>query len=120
MPLSEASRIIERFFEEEPPSEGPQRLIWQTDLGYSYQSMVDTMAWKHLANGLIRTRERLVNKLVSGADGASSLRQTIMFIDDLLRVPNKFIREGANCRAVMARRNGESTEDVLEPRETIR
>ena len=74
-------------------------LEWDVDLGQSYEKMLDSMAWRHVTENLVRLREQFIQALVDGADGAASFREGIKLIDAVLRVPDKMITEGKSARA---------------------
>jgi len=97
--LVEVEEAFEGTLRKGRPERDSDAARWDMDLGRSYGQMVKTMAWLHLVENLQTFRAEAVESLVRGEDGADELRQVILTIDAILKVPPAMIETANEAKA---------------------
>jgi len=101
--LSEVEGTFDGFLRKGRPEGDQEASRWDLDLGASYQQLGKSMAWLHIVENVRRFREEAVERLVNGEDGADELRQVILTIDAILKMPVAMIEQASQAKAWLER-----------------
>ena len=101
MRLSEVTESFDGQLRKGRPEDDAGGARWDLDLGGSYRQLEKSMAWLHIVENMRRFREEAVVRLINGEDGAEELRQVILTIDAILKMPTAMIDTARQAKAWM-------------------